>query len=210
MVEWSYAFTFRSSVSVFSGLAAAGLVDRMVMRNQEGLPFIPGSSIKGRLRFYAERLLRSGDLPDLMAIHEENEPQCKKPGKICTICRLFGNSSIPALLWISQAEPEDEAKTLLRELLKVNPNPVMHPDAELRPGIALSRVFHTALADHLFFDEAIPPLTFKGTIMIQGELSPYEEQFIKASGLLVDRIGARKAIGRGILDGGIRINGGCV
>lgn len=208
MAKWRYTLKFRTSVSVFSGLAAAGLVDRMVMRNHEGLPIIPGSSVKGRWRFFAERLLRGNDFPGGLTFHKQKEPLCKNPGNACTICRLFGNSSIPSLLWIGQAEPLGEIKSLLKELLELNPNPVIHPDAELRPGIALSRVFRNALENHLFFDEAVPALTFCGMVLSRGDMQPGEEEFLKVAGSLVDRVGARKAVGRGILDGGIRIEGG--
>ena len=206
MVEWSYTLEFQSSASVFTGLAVAGLVDRMVMRCRGGQPFIPGSSVKGRWRFFAERLLRSGGLPDSLRMHMPDNPLCKTADDACTVCKLFGNPSIPSLLWVGQAEPERVAKELIGRLLAENRNPVVHPDAELRPGIALSRLFRTALEDHLFFDEALPPLTFTGVVRINGPLSPDEEHFLKASARLVDRIGGRKAVGRGVLHEGIRIH----
>jgi CRISPR/Cas system CSM-associated protein Csm3 (group 7 of RAMP superfamily) len=204
MIEWSYVLSFRSSVSVFSGMAVAGLVDRMVMRCQGGIPYIPGSSVKGRWRFFAERLLRSGGLPADFRIHGDNEPLCKEWNDACILCKFFGNPDLPARLWVSQAEIERHSNQVIRGLLARNPNPVVHPDAEQRPGIALSRVFRTAPEDHLFFDEALPPLTFTGVVRFNKEPTSNEETFLKASARLIDRIGGRKAVGRGILHEGIR------
>lgn len=204
MIEWSYVLSFRSSVSVFSGMAVAGLVDRMVMRCQGGIPYIPGSSVKGRWRFFAERLLRSGGLPPGFRVHGDNAPLCKESNDACILCKFFGNPDLSARLWVSQAEIERHSNQVIQALLARNPNPVVHPDAEQRPGIALSRVYRTALEDHLFFDEALPSLTFTGVVRFREEPTPDEETFLKASARLVDRIGARKAVGRGILQGGIR------
>jgi hypothetical protein len=105
---------------------------------------------------------------------------------------------------VSQAEIERHSNQVIRGLLARNPNPVVHPDAEQRPGIALSRVFRTAPEDHLFFDEALPPLTFTGVVRFNKEPTSNEETFLKASARLIDRIGGRKAVGRGILHEGIR------
>lgn len=205
MTKWTYTLKFRSSVSVFSGLAVAGLVDRMVMRNNKGLPFIPGSSVKGRWRFFAERLLQNGGLPDDLKIHETGKPLCKHLKSRCTLCKLFGNPAFPSMLLVGQAELDESTRKLFENLLEQNPNPVIHPDAELRPGIAISRITGTTLKDHLFFNEAVPPVIFSGKLIINGTLNDNEEKFLKASARLVDRIGGRKSVGMGGLDGGIRI-----
>lgn len=211
MNEWKYVLKFRSVVSVFSGLAVAGLVDNMVVRNHERIPVIPGSSVKGRWRFFAERLLRTanGDATASgLRIHPLDGPDCKIPESACTICRLFGNSAIPSLIWTGNAELDPSLKPYFKSLLELNRNSVVHPDTELRSGIAMSRKFRTALPNHLFFDEAVPAMTvFLGSILIKGTINETEQHFLDASARLVDRIGSRKAIGRGILEKGIEIGG---
>lgn len=215
MPETQYAYTleFRAPVSIFTGLGIAGLVDRTVVRKASGLPYtpgspyIPGSSVKGRLRFFAERLLQSGVAPSDYRLHAEGSPVCKAMDGACTICRLFGNPSLPALLRVGQASPEPPWDALFRQLLDADRNPVAHPDVEIRPGIALSRITRTALPDHLFFDETVPAITFKGSLSLDTQVKPEESAFLVAVGKLVDGLGARKAIGRGVLKGGIRIQG---
>lgn len=203
--ERTYTLTFRAPVSIFTGLGIAGLVDRTVVRDAGGLPYIPGSSVKGRLRFFAERLLQAGSLPHGYRLHAQNQPLCKEVDNACTFCRLFGNPSIPALLRVGQASLIPPWHDLFRQLLKVNSNPVVHPDVEIRPGIALSRLRRTALPDHLFFDEAVPAITFSGRLFLDVRVTPQETHFLIGVGTLVDALGARKATGRGALEGGIRI-----
>lgn len=206
--ERRYTLTFESPVGVFSGLGIAGLVDRTVLRDAGGLPSIPGSTVKGRLRFFAERLLRSGLSPEGCRIHRPDGPQCRILEKACTVCRLFGNSSIPALLRVGPASPAAPWEDLLRGMLEADPNPVVHSDVEIRPGLALSRVRRTALGDHLFFDEAVPAaITFSGRLRLAGEVGEAEERFLSGVARAVDALGARKGAGRGRLEGGIRIHG---
>lgn len=203
---WSYTLIFEAPVGIFTGLGIAGLVDRTVQRDAKGMPAIPGSTVKGRLRFFAERLLRSGSAPDGCRIHEAGKPQCKKVAGACTVCRLFGNPSIPGLLKIGPAALDEPWMKTFGDLLEADRNPVARPDVEVRPGVALSRLRRTALGDHLFFDEAVPAcVTFTGQIRLAAGVTPAEELFLVGTGAVVDALGARKAAGRGRLAGGIRI-----
>lgn len=203
----TYALTFRAPVGVFTGLGIAGLVDRTVVRDVDGVPWIPGSTVKGRWRFFAERLLLSGadELAPLWH-HEVKGPHCKNLSEACTLCRLFGNPSLPSLLRVGQASLGEPWREVVRALLEADRNPVVRPDVEVRPGIALSRRRRSALPDHLFQDEAAPAgLRFEGTLLLSPGVSPEEEAFLRGAGKLVDALGARKATGRGALDGGIEI-----
>lgn len=208
MQQWGYSLRFRSPVNVFSGLAVAGLVDRMVVRNQDGFPYIPGSTVKGRWREAATRLLAAGTPPAGLtaSFHDlDRSPVCKDPQTACTLCKLFGNDALPSHLWVGQAELDACWKALVAPLLQLNRNPVVHPDVELRPGIGLHRFSRIALEDHLFFDEAVPPMAFTGTVLVRGSLTPEELQFLKISARLVERLGGRKNVGRGSLEGGLRL-----
>lgn len=207
--KWTFTLHFKSVVSVHSGLSVAGLVDRMIVRDHEGIAVIPGSSVKGRWRYFSGRLLRSAfpDKTDGLWLHKENKPECKVSAQACTLCKLFGNAAIPSLLWVGVAELDKTNKDYIRAIHKLRANPVFHHDAETRPGIALSRTSRTALPNHLFFDETVPAMAqFSGTIMVTGDISEAERNFLKVSARLVDKIGSRKAVGRGLLNKGIEIN----
>ena len=201
-----YLLSFRSPVGIFTGLGVAGLVDRYVVRGGAGLPCIPGSSVKGRLRFFAERLLQAGARCGGCRLHAAERPFCKQSERACTVCRLFGNSSLPALLRVGQATLEAHWAAVLGDLLEADRNPVLHPDIEVRPAIAVSRQRRTALGDHLFFDEVVPAtVRFEGTLRLAAGVTAEEERFLVAVGAAVDAMGARKAAGRGLLEGGVCI-----
>jgi len=204
--ERAYTLTFRAPVGVFTGLCIAGLGDRTVVRDVDGVPWIPGSTVKGRLRFFAERLLLSGVDVDPLRYHGIANPHCKSLSEACTLCRLFGNPSLPALLRVGQASLGEPWRTLVQSLLVEDRNPVVRPDVEIRPGIALSRRRRSALPDHLFLDEAVPAgLRFEGKILLSDGIRPEEDAFLRGTGRLVDALGARKAAGRGALESGIHI-----
>lgn len=203
---YDYALTFRAPVGVFTGLGIAGLLDRTIVRDAVGMPYIPGASVKGRLRFFTERLLRAGSLPAGYRIHTiDDQPLCKVEEHACTLCHLFGNPALTAWVRVGQASPETRWETVLHELYRADANPVLHRDAEVRPGLAVSRLRRTALPDHLFFDEVVPAITFTGRLSLDTRLSSAEIHLLTQVGRLVDALGARKAVGRGRLEGGIRI-----
>lgn len=206
--QFEYALSFLSPVSVFTGLGIAGLVDRTVIRDSNGLPCIYGSTVKGRFRFYAERVLCSVATDGLKGLRiHDNELECKDLKNVCTLCRLFGNPAITPLVNIGQAFLVKDDADRHRRLLEDRRNPVVSPDADIRPGVSLSRLRRTALPDHLFFDETVPSASFTGMIQIDLQIEPEEFAFLKAVGHLVDALGARKASGRGRLKGGIVIVG---
>lgn len=200
-----YTLTFESPVGIFTGLGVAGLTDRTVVRRGSGLPFVPGSTVKGRLRFFAQRLLAAGGAPEAFRAHDPAGPACKERSSACTVCRLFGSSSVPGALRVGDAEPEEATAELLLALRRAAANPVVSPDAEIRPMVAISRLRRTALQDHLAFDETVGPIRFRGEILLASPLRPHEVGFLRAVGRTVDALGGRKAAGRGRLTGGIVI-----
>jgi CRISPR/Cas system CSM-associated protein Csm3 (group 7 of RAMP superfamily) len=208
MPPWTYQLAFNTPLSICSGLSVAGLVDRIIMRDGQGLPVVPGSTVKGRWRFAAERLLRS--LPKATAgihivIHDKNKPACKDRKKACFICKWFGSPAIPAALQVGPATLDYPWCDIFLKLHAVSPSAVVQPDTEVRPGIAMSRRLRMALHDHLFFEETVPPVTFVGHVRLTEEPNAQEKAFLKTAAQLVDRLGANKAGGRGILESGIQI-----
>jgi CRISPR/Cas system CSM-associated protein Csm3 (group 7 of RAMP superfamily) len=214
--EVTYNLKFRTPVSIFTGLGIAGILDRAILRTAKwrpnpqkapvsGLPYIPGSSVKGRLRFFAERMVHSEIWEAIKPLHPGYGVICKDVQNACMICKIFGNASIPSLLRVCDAHPSPEMQHLIHMILEAGRNPVLQSDTEIRPGIALSRFRRGALRDHLFMEEAVPTMVFTGTMILDSAITEDERRFLRAAGSLVDSIGARKASGRGKLDGGIEI-----
>lgn len=74
-----------------------GGVDNAVVKDAEGRPYIPGSSLKGKMRAlmeYAEKLIN----PDNMIIAVENKEKAKNihihmcSNRDCTVCNIFGRN----------------------------------------------------------------------------------------------------------------------
>jgi CRISPR/Cas system CSM-associated protein Csm3 (group 7 of RAMP superfamily) len=102
VTELIYRLAFAAPVGVFAGHSIAGLVDRTVVRAGDGTPYIPGSTVKGRLRYFAERL--AATLNDSKLWHVAATPDdsklwcgpaaaryCKHSASGCAVCRLFGS-----------------------------------------------------------------------------------------------------------------------
>lgn len=83
-----------------------GGIDAPVIRDPDGYPYIPGSSIKGKMRYLLEW--------ELGEIDEDGEPhKCKE--KDCPICRVFGTSAEeggagPSRLIVRDSHPTDETR----------------------------------------------------------------------------------------------------
>jgi CRISPR-associated RAMP protein (TIGR02581 family) len=113
--------------------------------------YIPGSSIKGVIRSYIEKVLKTlkGDLPEgscnpvekgescSWRIEEEEKERRKKNQSLktydiyrmsCRACKMFGNTYIKSRVYFSDAYPRGEVKT------------------ETRYGVSISRLTHAVAA----------------------------------------------------------------
>ncbi|MBO8169048.1 MAG: type III-A CRISPR-associated RAMP protein Csm3 [Thermoanaerobacteraceae bacterium] len=80
-----------------AGLNIGG-VDNPVIKDHEGKPYIPGSSLKGKMRSLLEKseglvtsssllVIREGDIEERISIHMCNE-------KECSVCTIFGRTNL--------------------------------------------------------------------------------------------------------------------
>jgi CRISPR/Cas system CSM-associated protein Csm3 (group 7 of RAMP superfamily) len=154
-----------------------GQVDRSVVQRLNGLPYIPASTLKGRVRDMAERLLQTfghkdicnGPLPDFMCPANAKEP--------CLICRTFGTTGLSSmsghtgLIWRDAPACENDEKELSPKSMHEANNYFY-----TRTQVQLSRPRGVALAKHLFTTEStIENLLFKGRV--RGWLPKTTERF---------------------------------
>ena len=66
---------------------ARGLVNRTVVRGRDGLVYVPGSAIKGKVRSACEALARLHGVSDCRAPHPQ---RMAKDRENCVVCRIFG------------------------------------------------------------------------------------------------------------------------
>lgn len=155
--------TTRTGLHVGAGAAGDfdGL-DQPVLRDALGLPFIPGSSLKGVLRSTIESILRAVDRRDTglwacdplvesgavqlraCGAHEGGRRQEAQEAPHCAVCNLFGSRVLASHVRISDA--------VVREAGRRNP-------IEVRDGVAIDRDTGT-VAGRLKYDfEVVAPGT---------------------------------------------------
>lgn len=165
------------------------LVDRPVELDTQGYPFIPASSIRGRLRVHLERLLRQMGYP--VCTPPAPEQMCPHAGydDYCLACRVFGSPWRPSGIVnddLRLVAPGSTSPDLLRSE---------------RTSVGINRRLGTAQAERLFSLEAVAAgsgntrLTFEGEMV--GRLTAEEAGWLLAAVPLVAHLGGSKARGLG-------------
>lgn len=104
----------------YSGSVQIGGVDNPIIRNPiTNLPYIPGSSIKGKMRSLYE--LSQGSYSNDGSPHSFKEGKCDKEGSLCTICTLYGTTADtkkigPTRLLVRDSKLTLESKEKLEKL----------------------------------------------------------------------------------------------
>ncbi len=148
--------------------AEIGQPDLPVLTDPEGKPYIPGSSLKGRVRAEAERIARQKmevcTPPDVnnMCGSRKSDPE-----DFCICCRIFGTAgriSVASKVKFRDALPIGKVDSLLE-----------------RTGIAIDRNKGTVARGALYTIQAVPAGT-KFALEIVGEnLSDEEIRLLKAA-----------------------------
>jgi CRISPR-associated protein Csm3 len=86
-------------------------VDNPVIKNHEGFPIIPGSSLKGVLRTEMERLLRGLNTVNVCDIFDN---KVRGGCNVCPVCHLFGGKDLASSIRIKDAVANSK-KTLVRD-----------------------------------------------------------------------------------------------
>ncbi len=199
-LDLSYDIVWEGRWHVGSGYQAA-TADRLLRRlgGADGTPFVPGSQIKGVLRYQCERLALALDL-DAVTPHagiEEDEQMLVTHFEPLTqstlvVDRLFGTRYQGECLFVTNAEP-----VLPKE----------QPVTSVQPRTALDRLTGTVMEQHLFTTEFVESrANLRGTIRARhpaGVLTqeedgfPYEYTLLFLALLSLDTLGADKSTGLG-------------
>ena len=173
----------------FSPMAVQG----SLLKNAQGQPYIPGSSLKGVLRSFLESVQAFENCVSCKGDYDKKEKrqaEIKKQGgedkfaafvqeRSCPACRLFGSGVMAGKLKFADAA-------------------LLNTDAwmgtELRTGNAIDRDTHTAVSSALFDTEVIP----SGTRFLLR---------ITAENLTVEEAGIFSELMRFFAEGGITVGG---
>ncbi|HXG41391.1 MAG TPA: CRISPR-associated RAMP protein Csx7 [Dehalococcoidia bacterium] len=177
------ALTIETALSIGSRLSLQPTgTDLPVMKGPDGSPFIPGSSIKGVIRFQTERLLRGWNhKPDLWACDPFASPCVTDKDRedlwddskgedatfsqkvwdaSCTACRLFGSPWFAGRVAIKDAYLIDT-----QHLVSVT---------QIRDGVGIDRDLGAARAQIKYDFEVVIPGTRFGIEMVAENLEDWE------------------------------------
>lgn len=149
-----------------------GEVDMPILTTPEGQPYIPGSSLKGRVRAEAERIARQKGMevcnpPDVKQMCGSKSTVKGDINALCICCRIFGtagNVSVASKVKFRDAYPLDKVETLLE-----------------RTGIAIDRETGTVAKGALYTVQAVPAGTKFGLEVVAENLSKDELKLLKAA-----------------------------
>lgn len=190
------AITAETAVSIGAAGSASSLADRAVVRDGAGRPLIPGSQIKGKLRYAAEQLLRS-----LGA--EVASPFVAEPD-------AAANPAIEAIFGSPRAASPLRFADLVCDL---TPAAAALPGVvSIRPSVMIDRQRGTAADQHLLLQEVVrEKLVFRSEAAIAGRLEHVEHAALLWASLhLTERWGGAKSRGLGwcSIETSVHWNGG--
>lgn len=143
-----------------------GLIHRTVERDAEGFAYIPGSSLKGRVRVACEQVARQAGLQVCRAPHPNG--MCSAHGRTCLVCRVFGTPGRGSGLHWRDGRLSAEYRAVLG-----GDDVTREAQFCVRTQVQLSRNVGTAAADRLFTSEfAIEGLRFESAIFGCVDVTP--------------------------------------
>lgn len=191
-LELRLTLTLDSPLHVGAGYGLAGFLDAIQVTDAQGYPYIPGSTLKGRLRYYLTAML-----PTL-------------GGGDATLRNLFGNETQAGSLVFGNFPLSQEWQNLIQrshghEAMTGLKRTGVDLISERRANVMLSRVRGVALERRLFTVETAPShLSFTGRIHgrveDEGRFSgpfPQDLVFLAAAIRALTHLGGRKSRGLG-------------
>ena len=145
-------------------------IDLPVIRDVRGVPYVPGSSIKGRVRAEAERIARSMGYEVCEAPNPDNMCGSKVDSeeRLCIICKIFGTAgkkfARASKVKFRDAFPLGEVE---RE--------------EVRTGVSLDRETGAVYKGMLYTVEAVPAGTRFGLEVVADNLTDEELRILNAA-----------------------------
>jgi len=209
LVQIDYELHFATPFHMGTGISA-GMIDRTVIHDVEGKLYVPGSTLKGVLREYCERLCRFY-VPDaqthVFSPHNAYEALVEFSGTPTLVSRIFGSQFYPGGLHFDDAKLSRESCDTYQNM-----------QTSLLTQVRIDRMTRTAVDKALYTSEfGNNALTFEGTIKGQLDCVPVERLtrptpdgrdesvpkltysllLLLASLTLLERLGGNKSTGKG-------------
>ena len=199
MKEISLNFRFKTPYIIKSGFGYAGIFDDTMLRDGSGFLYIPGSSIKGRIRAHMQKLLRSTGESFC------SDEICKDRSHLCIMCRLFGSPFTESPLIFTDSKLTDKQKKFFSALIRKEEGFPFNLDTTGFASTPITRKRLTALKGGLHITELpLEGLEFQSRII--GDISDQDIKKLINAISLITHLGGNKGRGVGRLtDDGIKV-----
>ncbi|WP_298780159.1 RAMP superfamily CRISPR-associated protein [uncultured Fretibacterium sp.] len=188
---------FDSDWHVGSGAGIPGSVDRQVLRDEEGFPYVPGKSLTGILRDAAEWIADTRDTAE-----KGNKWKNALIGLFGEQPESHGGTSggfvSGAAVGIGSATLSQDPRNYVQGLREDSGPDLRTALFTVRPGVKIDRTTGRALEDHLFSTERVRGCTLYAPVKyLRGPLSKDEEKLLEDAVRAVRRLGGKRRRGGG-------------
>jgi CRISPR/Cas system CSM-associated protein Csm3 (group 7 of RAMP superfamily) len=190
-----------SAWHIGTGYGLAGVVDARTARTGEGLVYVPGSTVKGRVRYRFREVTEALGVDGCPPDHP-----CREADTPCPLCNVFGSIRGSGALFFSDLRLIEDLHDLAR-LEEGRYRPLF--EHETRTNVMISRRRGVAFEQRLFTTEAGAPElylvgdvagtleTCERTLDVDQQTVPKDLALLVAAAGIVTHIGGRKSRGLG-------------
>ena len=209
-IDLHYRLYFSSAFHFGTGMRA-GLVQRAIARRRDGMPYVPGSTLKGVLRDHATQIARMLNTPARMPHAEGEEDVGEFSRDADLVASIFGSRVRPGTLSFDDAALCREDQQLLT-VGEGNQQRLILAPSETRTRVSMSRRLGTARSGLLFTSEyGLGDLRFDGRIggvlrgvpLLSDSTCSYELTLLLAALHSLERLGGTTSVGAGRVRGTI-------
>ena len=198
IIDLQIHISFTSPFIIGSGFGIAGIIDSATIKDNNNIVFIPGSSVKGRIRSEFKKVLESLGEPTCNSIIANRPEVCKSDDikDACAMCRIFGSEFHEGRLFFEDAVMDSKTLELFSRIVKNRSLPVLQ--SSIRTGTRLDRYRRTVDEGALFTFEGVnPQVAFTSFISGSSYVSDDEYSLFKGTIEAITHFGGNKARGMG-------------
>jgi len=218
-VQIDYTLTFHAPFHCGTGIRL-GLIDRSIVRDNDGYLYVPGSTFKGVLREHCEQLERFYEPSEQsrLLVQSPHDAKAALQGfgqTITMITRIFGSQTYPGRLFFDDACQTDETKLQYNSPEKDGKGKYKNLQTDIYTQVRLDRPTHTAVKGDLYTSEfGTADISFHGSIIGWLECTPindannsskeqaqdiptYSLLLLLAGMQMIERLGGNKSTGKG-------------